>query len=125
MADKDRETQNDLRDTEAHVTLGKNIRAIRDSMNLSREVLSERAGINADYLGEIERGEKWPALWMIRKIARELGVSTARFFQFEDEEADTADPADKIQQTLNNRSPEEQRQALRVINALFDLRSGN
>ena len=121
MADKDRETQNDLRDTEAHVTLGKNIRAIRDSMNLSREVLSERAGINADYLGEIERGEKWPALWMIRKIARELGVSTARFFQFEDEEADTADPADKIQQTLNNRSPEEQRQALRVINALFDL----
>jgi XRE family transcriptional regulator, regulator of sulfur utilization len=117
MSDQGPQAPHDLRDTHGHVMLGKNIRGVRDSMSISREVLAERAGINADYLGEIERGEKWPALWIIREIARVLKVPTARFFEFEDEEAGT--PIEKLHSTLEDRTPEQQQQALRVVRALF------
>ena len=96
---------------------GARIRKFRDSLGLSREVVAERAGIDADYLGEIERGEKWPALWMTRAIARVLGVSAARFFEFD--EAEDEPPTDKVKHLLDGRTPEEQNQALRVIRAMF------
>jgi transcriptional regulator with XRE-family HTH domain len=97
---------------------GARVRKFRDSLGLSREVVAERAGIDADYLGEIERGEKWPALWMTRAIARVVAVSAARFFEFE-EDTDDAPPTDKIKRLLDGRTPEEQNKALRVIRVMF------
>jgi transcriptional regulator with XRE-family HTH domain len=97
---------------------GARIRKFRDSLGLSREIVAERAGIDAPYLGEIERGEKWPALWMTRAIARVLGVSAARFFEFDDD-TDDAPPTDKVKHLLDHRTTEEQNQALRVIRAMF------
>jgi len=99
---------------------GARIRRFRDSLGLSREVVAERAGIDADYLGEIERGEKWPALWMPRAIARVLGVSPARFFEF-DEDTDDSPLTDKVKRLLDGRTPEEQNLALRVVRAIFDF----
>src|SRR5260370_4802251 len=101
----------------SQILLGKNIRAVRDSLNISREVAAELAGIDADYLGEIERGEKWPALWMIRAIARALKVSPTRFFEFEGEAEASLSVAEKFQRILNTRTPEQQDQALRVVKA--------
>src|SRR6267154_6673701 len=103
----------------SQVLFGKNIRAVRDALKLSREIVAERAGIDADYLGEIERGEKWPALWMIRAIARALKVSPERFFEFEEETESAASPIEKFRRLLDGRTPEERDQAVRVINALF------
>lgn len=96
---------------------GKNVRAARESANISREAAAERAGITASYLGEIERGEKWPALEIIRSIARGLRVSATQFFEFEDQEAGTV--FDKLRSALENRTSEQQEQALRIIRALF------
>jgi transcriptional regulator with XRE-family HTH domain len=103
------------------VVFGKNIRAARESANISREVAAERAEITVEYLGEIERGEKWPALRIIRSIADGLRVSPAKFFEFDDIEADTGTVIEKFQRALDNRTPEQQQQALRVIRALFRL----
>lgn len=77
------------------------------------------AGIDADYLGEIERGEKWPALWMIRAIARAFKVSPERFFEFENETASSSTAIEKFQRILEGRTPKEEDQAVRVIRALF------
>jgi transcriptional regulator with XRE-family HTH domain len=52
----------------------------------SREFVAERAGITPNYLGQIERGEKWPALEVIVAIADTLTVSPAAFFDFEPED---------------------------------------
>ncbi len=105
----------------SQVLFGKNIRGVRDSLKLSREIVAERAGIDADYLGEIERGEKWPALWMTRAIAQVLGVPPTKFFEFGEETEDDSDVIEKFQRVLATRSPEQQTQALRVIKALFGL----
>jgi XRE family transcriptional regulator, regulator of sulfur utilization len=105
----------------SQVLFGRNIRAVRDSLRLSREIVAERAGIDADYLGEIERGEKWPALWMTRAIARVLGVAPAKFFEFDEDKEDDTNPIDRLEQVLGTRTAEQQAQALRVIKAMFGL----
>lgn len=38
---------------------GSRIRSMREAAGLSREAAAEKAEINTNYLGEIERGEKW------------------------------------------------------------------
>src|SRR5580658_10973123 len=119
MANQERQPPAELQNSQ--VSFGRNIRAVRDSLKLSREIVAERAGIDADYLGEIERGEKWPALWMTRAIARALGVLPARFFKFEEETEDGQSVIEKFQRILSSRTAEQQSQALRVIRALFGL----
>jgi transcriptional regulator with XRE-family HTH domain len=119
MANQERQPPAELQNSQ--VSFGRNIRAVRDSLKLSREIVAERAGIDADYLGEIERGEKWPALWMTRAIAQVLGVPPATFFEFTEETEDAPDITEEFQQILGPRTQEERTQALRVIKALFGL----
>ena len=78
MSSQERQPPPELQNSQ--VLFGKNIRAVRDSLNISREIAAERAGIDADYLGEIERGEKWPALWMTRAAnSRQREAAPGRF----------------------------------------------
>jgi len=60
-----------------------------EAADLSREVVAERADMNANYLGEIERGEKWPSLEIIQRLAGTLSVSPSAFLEFEAEETDS------------------------------------
>lgn len=59
----------------AYTEIGKNIQAIRTQQNLSREALAERAGLSANFIGNIERGEKAVSLESFISIANGLGVS--------------------------------------------------
>jgi transcriptional regulator with XRE-family HTH domain len=104
-------------DIDDQVTFGRNIRAARESANLSRDIVAERAEITVEYLGEVERGEKYPALKVTRSIARGIGVSPARFYEFDEQEI--TPPIEQVHLALEKRTPEQQRQALRVIKALF------
>lgn len=104
---------------EDQLAFGKSVRSARESANLSREVVAERAEITVEYLGEVERGEKWPTLKVIRSIARGIGVSPANFFQFDDQEQGT--PIEQVHLALQKQTAEQQRQALRVIRAMFGL----
>jgi transcriptional regulator with XRE-family HTH domain len=98
---------------------GRRIRAIREAANLSRETAAEKARITANYLGEIERGEKWPAFDMLGQLASALNVAPASFFQFQDEEVDPAILLAKINQLLEARDVKQLQQALRLLKALF------
>lgn len=106
-------------DIDDQVAFGRSVRAAREAANLSRDIVAERAEITVEYLGEVERGEKWPALKVTRAIARAIGVPPARFFEFNDQESKT--PIEEVQAVLEGRTPEQQRQAARVIKALFGL----
>ncbi|MBR1598646.1 MAG: helix-turn-helix transcriptional regulator [Lachnospiraceae bacterium] len=61
--------------------IGKRIREKRDQQGLTREEVSEMAGISANYLGTIERGEKIPRLEVIIKIANSLKVTSDDLLQ--------------------------------------------
>ncbi len=106
---------------ERQALFGSRIRSIRESANLSRETVAERAGISANYLGEIERGEKWPTLDMIERIAKALEVSPPTFFEYKAEEVDSNILLSKLQHLLSDRSTNQLQQALRVLKALFQM----
>jgi transcriptional regulator with XRE-family HTH domain len=106
---------------ERQALFGSRIRSIREAANLSRETAAERAGTGANYLGEVERGEKFPTLEMIERIAAALKVSPSAFFEYEAEEVDNQILISKLQQLLSRLKTDQLQQALRVLKALFQI----
>jgi transcriptional regulator with XRE-family HTH domain len=62
------------------VALGKRLRALRKKAGLTQEELAGRAKLSANYVGEIERGEKNPGALALFALARGLDVSPSSFF---------------------------------------------
>ena len=56
------------------VKFGETVRRLRKQAGLSQEALAERANLNADFVGFIERGDNVPTLTTILQLARALGV---------------------------------------------------
>ena len=106
---------------DAQILFGSRIRSIREAAGLSREVSAEKSEINANYLGEIERGEKWPSLEVIQRLAAALQVSPAAFFEFQGEEVDPGALRATVHKMLGKRETEDLQQAVRVLKALFRM----
>jgi transcriptional regulator with XRE-family HTH domain len=102
------------------VLFGRKVRAVRDAAQISRELAAEKSGITASYLGEVERGEKWPSLEIICAIATALSVSPSVFFEFESQETDSGILIQKLHRIIENRTTEQQQQALRVLKGLLE-----
>ena len=106
---------------ERQALFGSRIRSIREAANLSRESAAEKAGTSANYLGEVERGEKFPTLEMIERIATALEVSPSDFFEYEAEEIDNHILVSKIQRLLSRLDTDQLQETLRVLKALFQM----
>jgi len=96
---------------------GKRLRSIRGRR--SRASIAEAAKISSGYLGELERGEKWPALDIIVELAKVLAVSPGTFFEFESEEVDSLVLRESLAGVLENKDTRQLQQALRVVKALY------
>ncbi|MBQ4062286.1 MAG: helix-turn-helix transcriptional regulator [Christensenellaceae bacterium] len=57
------------------VSIGKNIKKYRLQNGLHQESLAEKAGLSANYIGMVERGERSLSLESFVIIANSLGVS--------------------------------------------------
>jgi len=106
---------------DSQALFGSRIRSIRESANVSRELAAEKADINTNYLGEIERGEKWPSLEIIERLSKALQVSPSAFLEIEAEEVDSDILLTKLHQILATRNIEQLQQALRLLKALFQV----
>jgi len=60
--------------------LGRGIRRSRKEKGLSQETLAELAGLNRNYIGYLERGERNPSARTLINVARAMGVSPAELF---------------------------------------------
>ena len=65
------------------VALGQTVRRLRREADLTQEELAARAGISANYVGEIERGECNPSVLVMFAVARGLSVKAARLLDVE------------------------------------------
>jgi len=54
--------------------LGRNLRAFRESEELSQEAFAERLGVHRTYMAGIERGERNLTLRSVEKIADKLKI---------------------------------------------------
>ena len=87
---------------------------------MSREHAAEKSGITANYLGEVERGEKWPSLEIICAIAAALSVSPQILRIRSCRRQTLAILTQKLHRILENRTTEQQQQALRVLKGLLE-----
>ena len=65
--------------------VGKKIKSIRESKNISIEELSERSGLAVAQVSSIEESDSLPSLAPLIKIARVLGVRLGTFLDDNDE----------------------------------------
>jgi XRE family transcriptional regulator, regulator of sulfur utilization len=62
---------------ESAVAFGMVVRAHRRQNGLSQEALAHLADIERTHFSSIERGKNQPSLWLILKISKALGISSA------------------------------------------------
>ena len=57
------------------IILGKTIRDKREMQHLTQVELASKAGVDRNYIGMVERGERNPSYLSLQKIAQGLGMS--------------------------------------------------
>jgi transcriptional regulator with XRE-family HTH domain len=67
-------------------TLGKVIRQERQAHQLTIKELGDKAGLSEIYVGEIERGQKYPSAKVLESLAKALEIEMAEFFELMAEE---------------------------------------
>jgi transcriptional regulator with XRE-family HTH domain len=60
-----------------------NLRRLRHAKSMSQEELADRAGINRNYVGMLEREQHSATVDMLEKLAEVLGADPAEFFRRE------------------------------------------
>jgi transcriptional regulator with XRE-family HTH domain len=55
--------------------VARNLRVLRKQKGFTQEVLADSAGINRNYVGQIEREEKSPTVDVLEKISTALQVA--------------------------------------------------
>ncbi|MDQ3728394.1 MAG: XRE family transcriptional regulator [Actinomycetota bacterium] len=66
--------------------VGKRVRALRESMDLSLRDLAERSGVSAPMLSQVERGETSPTLTVAGRIATGLELSLSQLLRLDEAE---------------------------------------
>ena len=67
-------------------TLGKVVRQERQARHLTIKELGEKAGLSEIYVGEIERGQKYPSAKVLESVAKALEIEISEFFELMAEE---------------------------------------
>ncbi|MDR2942101.1 MAG: helix-turn-helix domain-containing protein [Treponema sp.] len=72
---------------ELRAIFGKNVKIYRNRRNWSQSDLAEYADISLNFLGDIERGKKWPHPETLTKLAAALEIKVFELFMEEDNES--------------------------------------
>ena len=62
------------------IALGLSIKHLREQKKFTQEKLAEFADIHTSYIGQIERGHRYPSLKVVFKIADALNVPISDLF---------------------------------------------
>jgi transcriptional regulator with XRE-family HTH domain len=64
-------------------TVARNLRRLRQKSGLTQEELADRASLNRNYVGMIEREENSPTVDALEQLSVALNVSPVAFFQLD------------------------------------------
>ena len=67
--------------------VAQNLRRLRIESGLSQEDLADRAGLNRNYIGMVEREENSPTVDTLEALADALEIDAAEFFRTDDASA--------------------------------------
>jgi transcriptional regulator with XRE-family HTH domain len=85
------------------VTIGARVKALRESSGLSLRDLTERSGVSAPMLSQVERGETSPTLTVAARIAAGLELRLSQLLRLDEDGAVTVVRASQRQRGGNKR----------------------
>src|ERR1700677_4261384 len=83
--------------------IGARVKALRESSGLSLRDLTERSGVSAPMLSQVERGETSPTLTVAARIAAGLDLRLSQLLRLDEDGAVTIVRADERQRGVNKR----------------------
>jgi len=99
--------------------LGCRLRSLRRARNLTQQALGERAGVHYKFLGEVERGERFPSAEILFKLAAALELAPRDLLTFEHEITDKKELLAAITSKLGKADEEELRLIHRLVDAVL------
>jgi transcriptional regulator with XRE-family HTH domain len=63
------------------VALGQRVLELREAAGMTQEQLAHAAGLHWTYIGQIERGKRNPTYRNVRRLAKGLGIDTAKLLR--------------------------------------------
>jgi transcriptional regulator with XRE-family HTH domain len=102
--------------------VGGRIRDLRKEKGWSQEELAHASGLHTTYIGKLERSQHQATLESLAKVTRALGITLEEFFHFIEpvEDGRFNDTVTQIVNSLQHRSVEDQRKALKLLEFVFD-----
>ncbi len=61
--------------------IGKLIAEKRKKIGISQDELAYRTGYHRTYMGIVERGEKTPTIWTLKRISEELNIPLSKLLK--------------------------------------------
>jgi len=103
------------------VALGKRVRELRASRNLSQEQLADASDITAKYLSQLENGHVNPSVGVMRAVAEDgLRVSLSTFFNFGFSGEDADAVSQEVVRLLSGAKKKERERALAALRAFCE-----
>ena len=99
--------------------IGRHIRRLRRDHALTQQGFAKRIGVNASYIGPLEKGDKVPSLSMLERLAGAFSVPI--FYFFIDDEKEDRGAVDRIRALVGSRPPEEREFLLKTIEEMVKL----
>lgn len=99
--------------------IGRHIRRIRRDHALTQQAFARRIGVNASYIGPLEKGLKTPSVATLEKLSQEFNVPVFSFF-IDDEVEDRA-AAERIRALVMSRPLEEREFLLKTLESMVKL----
>jgi transcriptional regulator with XRE-family HTH domain len=90
-------------------------------MDLTQQGLAEKIGVNASYIGPLEKGLKCPSITVLQKLAQELGQPVFSFFLDDRTDARNEGEGDRVMALLASHPPDERRFILRMVEEMSTL----
>lgn len=97
------------------------IRYLRKQKDISQEELALRAGINAVYYGQIERGQKCPTVDTLYKIAVGLEVSLPDLLRIDAPSMDIENLSTYMERLIKRIPPSKAAQVIKILESVVDL----
>ena len=102
------------------IALGKRIKTLRESANLTQAQLAEKAGISLKHLGELERGRANPRLSSLENISQSLGISIVDLLDSDHEKLADAEMVEKIREEIGGIKPDNIKYLYRILRILSE-----
>ena len=101
------------------VLMGRRLRSLRTARGLTQQALGERADVHYKFIGEVERGERFPSAEILFKLAAAMEIAPRDLLTFEHEVTDRKELLAAIIGKLGKADEKQLRLIHRLVDAVL------